>query len=62
MEDDILMRVRDFDKLYDSIIEELRGNLTNQDYRELITLEYVVSQGYDEPEDIERYKELSERR
>ena len=51
-----------FDKTYDKIVEELRGNLTNQEYRELMTLDYVVSQGYDEPGDVERYKELSERR
>ena len=51
-----------FDKIYDKIVEELRGNLTNQEYRELMTLDYVVSQGYDEPGDVERYKELSERR
>ena len=51
-----------FDKIYDKIVEELRGNLTNEEYRDLITLEYVVSQGYDEPGDVERYKELSERR
>ncbi len=51
-----------FDKIYDKIIEELRGNLTNEEYRELITLEYVVSQGYDNPGDVERYMILSERR
>jgi hypothetical protein len=51
-----------FDKIYDKIVEELRGNLTNEEYRELMTLDYVVSQGYDEPGDVERYKELSERR
>lgn len=52
----------DWDKIYNRIVEELRGNLTNQEYRELITLEYVVSQGYDEPDDTERYMELSKRR
>lgn len=51
-----------FDKIYDKIVEELRGNLTNEEYRELITLEYVVSQGYDNPSDVERYKVLSEKR
>jgi hypothetical protein len=51
-----------FDKIYDKVVEELRGNLTNEEYRELITLEYVVTQGYDKPGDVERYKELSERR
>lgn len=51
-----------FDKIYDKIVEELRGNLTNEEYRELMTLDYVVSQGYDEPGDVERYMILSERR
>jgi hypothetical protein len=51
-----------FDKIYDKIVEELRGNLTNEECRELITLEYVVTQGYDKPGDVERYMELSEKR
>jgi hypothetical protein len=51
-----------FDKIYDKVVEELRGNLTNEEYRELITLEYVVSQGYDSPGDVERYMILSEKR
>ena len=51
-----------FDKIYDKIVEELRGNLTNEEYRELITLEYVVTQGYDKPGYVERYMELSEKR
>ncbi len=49
---------RNFDEIYDRIVEELRGNLTNEEYRELITLEYVLTQGYDKPEDEERFKEL----
>jgi hypothetical protein len=55
-------REKDFEVMYDKIVEESKGNLTNQEYRELITLEYVVSQGYDEPGDTERYMELSKRR
>ena len=51
-----------FDKIYDKVVEELRGNLTNEEYRELITLEYVVTQGYDKPGDVERYMELSNKR
>jgi hypothetical protein len=51
-----------FDKIYNKIVEELRGNLTNEEYRELITLEYVVSQGYDSPGDVERYMILSEKK
>ncbi len=53
---------KDFEAIYDKIVEESKGNLTNQEYRELITLEYVVSQGYDKPGDTERYMELSKRR
>ena len=51
-----------FDKIYDRVVEELKGNLTNEEYRELITLEYVVTQGYDKHGDVERYMELSEKR
>lgn len=52
----------EFDKVYDKIIEDLRGNLTLEEYKELITLEYVLSQGYDVNDDEERYKELSNKR
>jgi hypothetical protein len=51
-----------FDKIYDKIVEELRGNLTNEEYRELITLEYVMTQGYDKHGDEERYKELRDKK
>ncbi len=34
------------------------GNLTVEEYKELITLEYVLTWGYGSPEDDERYKEL----
>jgi hypothetical protein len=51
-----------FDKIYDRVVEELKGNLTNEEYRELITLEYVVSQGYDNSGDVERYMLLNEKR
>jgi hypothetical protein len=53
---------KNFEDIYDKVVEESKGNLTNQEYRELITLEYVVSQGYDKPGDTERYMELSKRR
>jgi len=49
---------RNFNEIYDNIVEELRGNLTNEEYRELITLEYVLTQGYDKRGDEERFKEL----
>ena len=48
---------RTFDEIYDEVIEDLRGNLTKEEYKELITLEYVVTQGYDNKGDYERYKE-----
>ena len=57
-----MYNLENFDKIYDKIVEELRGNLTNEEYRELITLEYVVSQGYDNSGDVERYMLLNEKR
>jgi hypothetical protein len=53
---------RTFEEIYDEIVEDLRGKLTNEEYRELITLEYVLSQGYDKKGDEERYKQLSEKK
>jgi hypothetical protein len=53
---------RTFEEIYDEIVEDLRGNLTNEEYQELITLEYVVTQGYDKTGDYERYKQLSEKK
>lgn len=53
---------RSFEEIYDKIVEELRGNLTNQEYRDLITLEYVLTWGYDSPGDEERYKELGKKK
>jgi len=47
-----------FNKVYDKVVEELRGNLTNEEYRELITLEYVLTWNYDNKGDEERYKQL----
>ena len=51
-----------FDEIYDEVIEDLRGNLTKEEYKELITLEYVLTQGYDKKGDNERYKQLSEKK
>jgi hypothetical protein len=36
-----------FEKIYNEIVEDLRGNLTSEEYKELITLEYVLTWGYD---------------
>lgn len=51
-----------FNKVYDKVVEELRGNLTNEEYRELITLEYVLTWGYDNKNDEERYKQLRDKK
>jgi hypothetical protein len=51
-----------FNEIYNEIVEDLRGNLTNEEYRELITLEYVLTQGYDKPGDEERFKELRDKK
>lgn len=53
---------RTFEEIYDEIVESSRGNLTNEEYRELITLEYVVSQGYDKKGDVERLNELRDKK
>lgn len=53
---------RNFEEIYDRIVEELRGNLSNEEYRELITLEYVLTQGYNKPGDEERFKELRDKK
>ena len=55
-------RQKGFDEIYDKIVEELRGNLSNEEYRELITLEYVLTQGYSNPGDEERFKELRDKK
>jgi hypothetical protein len=47
-----------FEEVWDKVAEELRGNLTIEEYKELITLEYVLTWRYNNPGDEERYKEL----
>jgi hypothetical protein len=49
---------RTFNDIYDEIVNDLKGNLTSDEYKELITLEYVLTWKYDEPGDSERYNEL----
>ena len=51
-----------FDDIYDKVVEELRGNLSNEEDRELITLEYVITQGYDKKGDTERLMELRDKK
>ena len=53
---------KEFVKTYDKVAGELRGNLTSEEYRELITLEYVLTQGYNKPDDEERYQELRDKK
>jgi hypothetical protein len=50
------------DDIYDKIVEDLRGNLTSDEYKEMITLEYVLTWGYDKPDDEERYKYLTNKK
>lgn len=59
---DVTYNVRDFDEIYERAVEQLRGNLTAKEYRELIALEYVLTWGYDEPGDEKRYKYLSNKK
>ena len=47
-----------FEDVWNKVSEELRGNLTVEEYKELINLEYVLTWRYDNPGDDERYKEL----
>jgi len=47
-----------FEEVWNKVAEELRGNLTVEEYKELITLEYVLTWGYNNPGDEERLKEL----
>ena len=49
---------KSFDEVWTKVAEELRGNLTVEEYKELITLEYVSTWGYGSPEDDKRYDEL----
>lgn len=53
---------KNFDEIWDKVVEELRGNLTNEEYKELITIEYVVTQGYDTTGDQERLQELRKKK
>jgi hypothetical protein len=34
---------RTFNDIYDEIVNDLKGNLTSDEYKELITLEYVLT-------------------
>jgi hypothetical protein len=45
----------EFDNEYNEILEKHRGNLTIQEYTELISLEYIITHGYNEKGHLERY-------
>lgn len=47
-----------FEEIWNKVSEELRGNLTLEEYQELINLEYILTQGYTQPGDDERFTEL----
>ena len=49
---------RTFDEIYDEIVNDLKGKLTSEEYKELISLEYVLTWGYNELGDSKRYDEL----
>ena len=50
--------MRTFDEIYDEIVNDLKGKLTSEEYKELISLEYVLTWKYNEPGDSERYNDL----
>ena len=49
---------RTFDEIYDEIVNDLKGKLTSEEYKELITLEYVLTWKDNEPGDSKRYNDL----
>lgn len=53
---------RTFEEIYDEIVNDLKGKLTSDEYKEMITLEYVLTQGYHKHGDDERYKELIDKK
>ncbi len=56
------MNDENFDKIYNDVVEQLRGKLTNKEYRELITLEYVLTWNFGNKGDEKRYKELQRKK
>lgn len=55
---------RTFQEIWNKVCDELKNNLTREEYQEFITLEYVLTQGYSDNlvSDEERYKYLSNKR
>jgi hypothetical protein len=56
------MMEKEFAKTYNKVTGELRGNLTEEEYRELISLEYMFMYNYKNKEDENRYQELKDKK
>lgn len=53
---------KEFIKTYNKVTGELRGNLTEEEYRELISLEYMFMYNYKNKDDENRYQELKDKK
>jgi hypothetical protein len=53
---------KEFVKTYNKVTGELRGNLTEDEYKELISLEYMFMYNYKNKEDENRYQELKDKK
>jgi hypothetical protein len=56
------MMDKEFAKTYNKVTGELRGNLTEAEYRELISLEYMFMYNYKNKDDENRYQELKDKK
>jgi hypothetical protein len=56
------MMEKEFVKTYNKVTGELRGNLTEEEYRELISLEYMFMYNYKNKDDENRYQELKDKK
>jgi hypothetical protein len=56
------MMEKEFAKTYNKVTGELRGNLTEEEYRELISLEYMFMYNYKNKDDENRYQELKDKK
>jgi len=53
---------KEFAKTYNKVTGELRGNLTEEEYKELIRLEYMFMYNYKNKDDENRYQELKDKK
>ena len=53
---------KEFVNTYNKVTGELRGNLTEEEYRELISLEYMFMYNYKNKDDENRYQELKDKK